>query len=305
MLSVFDQSEFLERNRKDRKMSINEYHCRSILTRATGYLREVCSHSLNPYIGCGFGLSACGEGCYVRFNQWLTRGRVWGSFVDIKTNASEVYLETAEAERRWARNKGCVFSIFMSSSTDPWQPVEKKYRVTRAVLDAMISSPPDELILQTHTANIFDDAERIKTLSGFCSLRVHVSIEGDVERLPGLPPPPCSLEQRIGVIGQLAGKGLTVVACLSPLYPMKDPDTFFKRLADAGAAATVIDHFIFGDGSGNGSRTLKTALPEAMARVLPGSVDLAYREAIARTAVKYLPVGISCKGFAGIYSRTL
>lgn len=302
---MFDQRKPLAKNRKARKMSIDEYQCRSILTRATGYLREVCSHSLNPYIGCGFGFSACGEGCYVRFNRWLTRGRVWGSFVDVKTNASGIYLKTVETERHWARNRGRAFSIFLSSSTDPWQPAEKKYRVTRAVLDAMIVSPPDELILQTHTANILDDVERIRTLSGLCSLRVHVSIEGDVERLPGLPPPPCSLEQRIRVIGQLAGKGLTVVACLSPLYPMKDPDTFFKRLADEGAAATVIDHFIFGDGSENGSRTLKTALPEAMARVLPGSVDLAYREMIARTAVKYLPVGISCKGFAGIYSRIL
>ena len=38
----------------EKTMEITETHCTSILTRASGYLKEVCSHSLNPYIGCGY-----------------------------------------------------------------------------------------------------------------------------------------------------------------------------------------------------------------------------------------------------------
>ena len=77
-------------------MKITTTKCISILTRTSGYLKGVCSHSLNPYIGCGYGNSSCGEGCYVQFNQWLNRGRDWGDFVDVKVNADTVYLNTVK-----------------------------------------------------------------------------------------------------------------------------------------------------------------------------------------------------------------
>ncbi|MBI4384122.1 MAG: hypothetical protein HY579_08835 [Nitrospinae bacterium] len=283
-------------------MEINEIHCQSILTRTSGYLKEVCSHSLNPYVGCGFGRSSCGEGCYVRFNPWLTKGRVWGGFVDVKVNAAEAYLRTCAAERAWARKRKKVFAIFLSSSADPWQPLESRFRATRGVLAAMRESPPDKLILQTHTARVRDDLPLIKTLSGLCELRVHVSIEGDIERLPGLPPPPCSLDERIGVLEQFSAAGIKTVACLSPLYPLREPAAFFQRLARTGIAAAVIDHFVEGDGTADGSRTLKTDLPRAMEAVCPGSTLLSYREEMICLARKSLPVGVSWRGFAGIYS---
>jgi hypothetical protein len=44
-------------------VALTEARVRSILTRATGYLRTVCSHSLQPYRGCTFGNSLCGVGC--------------------------------------------------------------------------------------------------------------------------------------------------------------------------------------------------------------------------------------------------
>ncbi|MZH42562.1 MAG: hypothetical protein F3740_12300, partial [Nitrospinae bacterium] len=220
---------------------------KSLLTRSSGYLSGVCTHSLNPYRGCGFGLSSCGEGCYVRFNHWLTQGREWGKFVDVKINASKLYIQSVEKEKKWARKRSTPFTIFMSSSTDPWQPAEKKYRVTRSLLDAMTSCPPDTLILQTHSSSILDDIKVIQKLSQLCSVRIHISIEGDRNRLPGLPPPPCSIEQRISALEKLSGHGLNTVACLSPLYPLKNPKHFFERLKKSGASAVIIDHFIEGD----------------------------------------------------------
>jgi len=47
---------------------VSEVEVGRILTRASGYLRDVCSHSLQPYRGCSFGRSLCGVGCYVRHN---------------------------------------------------------------------------------------------------------------------------------------------------------------------------------------------------------------------------------------------
>jgi DNA repair photolyase len=284
-------------------MTIIEIQCKSILTRASGYLKQVCSHSINPYVGCGFGRSACGVGCYVRHNTWLTKGRDWGGFVEVKTNAPEVYLQTCEAERRWAHRRDQSFALFFSSSTEPWQPVEKQYRITRRILEAMQMHPPDELILQTHATAMRDDLELVAALSQQCRLRVHVSIEGDIERLPGLPPPPATVKGRIELLRQLRSAGIFAVACLSPLYPMEHPAAFFKQLAGAGASAVVLDHFIEGDGTAEGVRTLKTDLPRSMEAVDSESTRLAYRDRIAAIARDYLPVGISAAGFAGHYSR--
>ncbi|MEK9628698.1 MAG: hypothetical protein VW455_06715 [Nitrospinota bacterium] len=283
-------------------MQINPIQTKSILTRTTGYLKKVSSHSLNPYSGCGFGNSSCGQGCYVRFNTWINRGRKWGSFVDVKTNAAELYTQTVNKERSWAARQPQTFSIFLSSSTDPWQPAEKKYRITRKVLKAMISTPPDELILQTHSSAILEDIDAIAQLSQNCKLRVQISIEGDRDTLPGLPPPPCSVDDRIRTLEKLSSRGIFTVSCLSPLYPLSNPDSFFNRIKSAGTSAIVIDHFIIGDGTPDGSRTRKSSLPDIMNNLMPESIHLSYREKVVGIARKYLPVGISATGFAGNYS---
>jgi DNA repair photolyase len=149
---------------------------------------------------------------------------------------------------------------------------------------------------------MLDDLSLIAELSQQCRLRVHVSIEGDVERLPGLPPPSATVSARIEMLRQLRSVGVFAVACLSPLYPMENPASFFEQLAEAGTDAVVIDHFIEGDGTAEGTRTWKTELPGSMEAMDSESTHLEYRDHIAAIARKYLPVGISASGFAGHYS---
>ena len=69
------------------------------------------------------------------------------------------------------------------------------------------------------------------------------------------------------------------------------------------ADAVVIDHYVGGDGSPDGSRTARTPLPAAMERALPGSSELAYRDRIVAIAREVLPgrVGVGRDGFAGRY----
>jgi hypothetical protein len=74
----------------------------SILTRTTGYLKTVASHSLQPYRGCPFGRTLCGVGCYVRHNIHVTQGRDWGSFLEVRRNAAESYISLYARERAWA-----------------------------------------------------------------------------------------------------------------------------------------------------------------------------------------------------------
>jgi DNA repair photolyase len=284
---------------------ISETTIKNVLTRTTGFLRTVTSHSLQPYCGCTFGNSLCGVGCYVRHNGRLLKGRSWGSFLEVRTNAAQSYLDNYDAEAAWARRASRsdgLFSIFCSSSTDPFVPQEFRYGITGSVLKAMLRRPPDRLILQTHSPRVAEFAGSLRELAGRCDVRVHVSIETDREQIPGLPPHSSSVENRFQACARLRDAGLWTVVTVSPLLPIREPEGFFARIAQV-ADAVVLDHFIGGDGSPDGNRTLRTPLPAAMRQLAPGSTELSYRDQMAAIARRHLPgrVGVNVDGFAGRY----
>ena len=284
-------------------MQLSEVEIGKVLTRTTGFLETVSSHSLQPYCGCSLGRSLCGVGCYVRHNRHLTRGREWGTFLEVRTNAAASYLRHQVTERQWAESHRGEFAIFMSSSTDPFLPQERIYRVTGSVLEAMVEAPPDSLILQTHTHRVVDALDLIARVAACCRLRVHISIESDRDRLPGLPPPASSVTRRLEAARQLRNAGIRTVVTVSPLLPIRDPEGFFERIAEC-ADAVVLDHYIEGDGSPDGRRTRRTRLPAAIDAVLPEGNRIEYRDRMAEVARRFLPgrVGVHIDGFAGTYS---
>lgn len=283
-------------------MELRAADVKNVLTRTSGFLKTVTSHSLQPYRGCALGSSLCGVGCYVRHNRWITEGRPWGSFVEVRQNAAESYLAGYERERAWARRARGCFGVFLSSSTEPFMPQEHRFGVTRGVLEAMLESPPDLLVLQTHSHRVTAYVDLYRELRTRCELRVHVSIETDRERLPGLPPPASPVARRFEAARELKTAGIFTVITVAPLLPIADPERFFASIADA-ADAVVIDHFIEGDGTADGRRTRLTALPQAMEEVAAGSSELAYRDAMVRVARRHLPgrAGVNVDGFAGRY----
>ncbi len=294
--------------------TVSEVTIGNILTRTTGYLTTVSSHSLQPYRGCTYGNSLCGVGCYVQHNGHILKGRDWGGFLEVRTNAAESYLMHAPRERRWARCSGHSqktaestdagdgrFSVFLSSSTDPFVPQESRFRVSESILNAMLTEPPDVLIFQTHSHLVEQYVDLLQNLSEQTELRVHVSIETDRESFPGLPPHASPVQRRLDACRTLKTAGLRTAVTVSPLLPIAQPQTFFGRIAEV-ADAVVIDHFILGDGSDTGQRTWRTQLPEAMQAVDPQSVTLAYRDHIIAIACEVMPgkVGVSSDGFAGL-----
>lgn len=282
---------------------ISEVTVRNILTRTSGFLREVTSHSLQPYRGCTFGKSLCGVGCYVQHSRHLLAGRAWGSFLEARINAAESYKTNYDRERRYAARRGQPFSIFCSSATDPFVPQESRFGITRSLLEAMCEHPPEGLIVQTHSHRVADCTELLREVALRSRLRVHVSIESDRDTLPGLPPPSCSVEKRLEACARLRSAGLVTVVTVAPLLPIAEPEQFFARIAEV-ADAVVIDHFIQGDGTSLGTRTLATPLPAAMAAIEPESITFAYRDRMISIARRHLPgrVGVNVAGFAGEYA---
>lgn len=290
-------------------MDIIETTIKKVLTRAeSGFLLNaagsgpVCSHSLQPYQGCAFGNALCGVGCYVRANFYVTKGRPWGSFLEVRTNAAQSYRDCYQAEKRWAQKTRGIMSVFCSSSTDPFLPQEDRYGVTKSILEAMLELPPDRLILQTHTHRVTKYREIYLLLKHKCELRFHVSIETDRPSMPGLPPHASPVKERLEACRELRRLGHKVVVMVAPLLPIDDPDTFFRTIADV-ADAVVIDHFIVGDGTPDGHNTKRTGLPASMSQVDPASIQLTYRDKIVEIARRHMPgrVGVSMDGFAGYY----
>ncbi len=281
-------------------MSVRRTRVGNVLTRTSGYLKTVTTHSLQPYRGCTLGRSLCGVGCYVQHNRYVTAGRSWGEFLEVRINAAESYADHYRRERDWARRSRGEFTIFLSSATEPFLPQEFRFGVTRSVLEAMLGHPPDGLILQTHSHRVTEYLDLYRRLAERCRLRFHISIETDREQIAGLPRHASSVEQRFEAAATLKGAELTTVITVSPLVPIRDPKRFFARVAEC-ADAVVIDHFVEGDGTKTGWRTLRTALPRAMEQTEPGSTALRYRDVMVGIARQYLPgrVGVSIDGFAG------
>jgi DNA repair photolyase len=262
--------------------------CKSILNRTGGFLHSF-THTSNPYRGCSYGRTLCGAACYAP--AVVHEKREWGTYLDAKTNAAEVYPRDLAREQR----RGPV-TIFMASVTDPYVPQEKQLRITRALLEAMVVAPPDRLVLQTHTPHAVRDADLLAQLE--CS--VQVSVETDREEIPGLPPHAFPPADRLAALRTLKDAGLDAVGVVAPLLPLDDAEAFAQAL-DESCTRVIVDHYLVGDGSKGGARTKRRGLPAMLEN--QGLADWTRIEVLHATAAVFQRVlgpgrvGVSRDGF--------
>lgn len=214
---------------------------KTLLNKGTGFLSGY-SHSLNPYTGCTFGCSYC----YVRQMPVSTfRTGEWGKWVDIKQGADDIFRK----ELKRAKSKGDV-SIFMSSSTDPYQPIEHSEKVTRSLLEVMVEDPPEFLFVQTRSPLVRRDIDLLLLLKDH--VRVSMTIETDREDIrkyftPHAPP----IQARLETLRLLKEAGVPTQATIAPMLPStEDFADLLRPLVDR----VCIDDYFMGDGSG-GKRT--------------------------------------------------
>ncbi|MFD1953041.1 radical SAM protein [Paenibacillus thailandensis] len=232
-------------------IEIKEIVAKKILNEATGYLDIGFTHSLNPYSGCAF---SC-KYCYVReMPIQKFKDIPWGEWVDIKTNAAENYRTEVIKLRR--KNK--PVNIFMSSATDPYQPIERKAGITRRILEAMIETPPDLLQIQTRSPLITRDIDLLVKLKETCEVLVSMTIETDREDMKRIFAPYApGIKLRIQALRELHEAGIATQAALSPVLPFT-PD--FPRLLEGVVDRIWIDTLNIGDGS-LGKRSERLGMP--------------------------------------------
>ncbi len=223
------------------KFEVRHKSPRQLLNPASGFLKEY-SHTLNPYGGCAFACSYC----YVReMPIALFRGQPWGTWVDVKEGAAQ----RLKKEIVKAKKKGPV-TVFMSSSTDPYQPVEYKERITRTLLETMAEEQPDFLFVQTRSPLVTRDIDLFVRFGD--NIRISMTVETDLEPVrraftPAAPP----IQARLRALKSIVAAGLPAQATFAPLLPCTD--RLPAILADIVDRVCLDDYFM-GDGS-QGKRT--------------------------------------------------
>ncbi len=199
-------------------LNIEETAVRSVLVPQDG--PPVTEYTLNPYSGCSIGCAYC----YVmKFPHAREHPLPWGSWVQPKTNAP--FLLGKARAKIWGRR------IFVGSATDPYQYVERQYRLTQRCLKILLESNPKSVVVHTRSHLILDDLELLQAFGR--RLRVGFSVPTDDDRVRRkLEPHAPRIEVRLKTMRRLRAAGIQVMASLTPLLYCR-PARFAQLLKDA------------------------------------------------------------------------
>lgn len=192
---------------------VSEIEAKSALTRSRIPSLDFC---LNPFLGCGHGCRYCYADFVLRFRKRKER---WGAFVDVKVNVPELL------ERELRRVRPGKVSI--STVTDPYQPLERKYRLTRRSLELLLEHERPISIL-TKSDLVTRDLD---LLSQFEVCQVGLTITTDDEKIkklfePGSP----TVARRVEALRRLKEAGIETYAFIGPLLPA-NPERLAEMLA--------------------------------------------------------------------------
>ncbi len=177
-------------------MKIIEKETKSIYTKTK--LPGV-EYTINQYVGCGHMCTYC----YAKYmSRWKKYGQ-WGNWIEVKTNAPELAKEKVNGE------------VSMSSVSDPYQPLEKEYKLTRRVLENMNKNT--NLSILTKSDLVLRDIDILKK---FKNISVGLTVNCLPEKArkilePHAPPN----KNRIKALKKLREGGIETFCFISPVIP--------------------------------------------------------------------------------------
>jgi DNA repair photolyase len=197
------------------RLAVRETRCSTLLHRLS--YGSSSGYTANLYKGCS-------HGCVYCYAPSLTHDeRKWGSYVDVKVNAPEAL----EKELRGLRKD----KVFLSSASDPYQPVEAKYGLTRRCLEILLRKGFPTSIL-TRSPLVLRDLDLLRRFE-WVKVGMSITTVPTREFEPGVPP----LRRRVDTLKKLGEGGIPTWVSLAPVIPglvMVDLDRLFEDLSDAG-----------------------------------------------------------------------
>ena len=181
-------------------MEIRTTLCKSALSAST---LPGLTYSLNPYRGCQHNCAYCYAPCVLRIPR-----EQWGRVVEVKTNISTVLAKELQKKRPGV--------VGLSTVTDPYQPLERTYGLTRACLEQLASSEFPAHI-QTKSALVTRDIDLL-TQCRDAQVMMSIGTLDDTQREllePGASPIP----DRLSALQKLRDAGVSISVFFGPVYP--------------------------------------------------------------------------------------
>ena len=208
-----------------------EEPCRNALNRVRGM---PFAWSLNPYMGCAHRCTFC----YVRAFE-ARADRPWddryGASIRVKTNVADV-LRRQLARRSWQREP-----VAVGAATDPYQPAEGRYRLTRACIEAFAGAASPFSII-TRGPLIVRDVDVLVEAARRADVSVTFSVptlDHEIWRRtePGTAPP----RQRLRALSRLVEAGIDARVGMAPILPrLSDrPELLAEVVREARAAGAT------------------------------------------------------------------
>src|SRR5579864_5968726 len=206
---------------------------KSILNRCNSKRAMPFTWTINPYRGCEFGCRYC----YARYTHEFMEMRDGMEFeqkIYVKQHASNLL-------RQELRRVKPGESIALGTATDPYQPAERRYEVTRAILEEFARHQGYELGIVTKSNMVTRDLELLKQVAKSNRLSIHVTITTlDVELARILEPRAPRPDLRVDAVRTLAQAGLRVGVSCSPVVPgitdsPADLESLIRVASESGA----------------------------------------------------------------------
>jgi radical SAM mobile pair protein B len=193
----------------NQKIKIQEIKVKSVVTKSN---LPVSDYSVNPYVGCLHGCKYCYASFMRRFTNHL---EPWGTFVDIK------YWEEIKNPAKYEGKE-----LFIGSVTDPYQPLEAKFKRTKTLLEEL-QGYDIKLSIATRSDLILRDLDLIKS---FKNARVSWSINTLEDVFQKDMDKAVVIERRIECMRLFHEAGVRTACFISPIFPgITDVKAIIKR----------------------------------------------------------------------------
>jgi DNA repair photolyase len=181
-------------------MKIKEIQAKNILSKS-----KVYDWTINPYVGCEHSCTYC----YAKFMKRFSGHKEdWGEFVDVKINAPELLSQEIKKKKKGR--------VWISGVCDPYQPLEKKYELTKQCLK-ILQSNNWPVVIQTKSPLVLRDLELLKK---FQEIEVGFTITTDDEEIKKIfEPRTAPINERIETLDKLHREGIKTFAMIAPLLP--------------------------------------------------------------------------------------
>lgn len=217
-------------------MKIKEIAVKSIIVPSK--LPDV-DYVINPYTGCQFGCLYC----YATFvGRFVNEPRSnWGNYVYVKSNA--IALAKDQLSSWGAKRKQS--SILFSSVTDPYHGIERKYRLTRGILEVFVEQGyTGPISILTKSPLIIRDVELLKQINADVGLTI-TTTDDQLSRFLEVKAPLAS--RRLDTVTKLIQAGIRTYVFIGPLLPhfRTQPellDDLFRAIADTGTQEVYVEH---------------------------------------------------------------